>query len=201
MSSYLVISPLEAEERPATAVELEQRIDQKLPHIELSDLLIEVDRWTQFSQHLTNTSGSKPRSKDFLQYLYAAVIAHGCNIGLTKMAQIADLRYDRLTWCNNWYLREDTLKAATAVLVNFHYHQPLAAYWGGGTLSSSDGQRFPTSGKIRNATALPRYFGYGRGVTLLYLDLGPVLAVWDEGHPSYRARCHLRPRCHPGQRN
>jgi len=31
--------------------------------------------------------------------------------------------------------------------------------------SSSDGQRFPVSGKIRNAQAIPRYFGYGKGVT------------------------------------
>lgn len=144
---------------------MEQRIDDKLPHVELSDLLIEVDRWTHFSQYLTQASGSESRSKDFLPHLYAALIAHGCNIGLTKMAQIADLRYDRLAWCNNWYLREETLQAATNALVNFHYHQPLAAHWGGGTLSSSDGQRFPTSGKIRNATPLPRYFGYGRGVT------------------------------------
>jgi TnpA family transposase len=162
---HLIVSPLQAEDRPDSAVELEQRIDSKLPHIELSALLIEVDRWTQFSQHLTHASGSEPRSKDFLPHLYAALLAHGCNIGLAKMAQIADLNYDRLAWCNNWYLREDTLQAATNALVNFHYHQPLAAHWGGGTLSSSDGQRFPTSGKIRNATALPRYFGYGRGVT------------------------------------
>lgn len=28
-------------------------------------------------------------------------------IGLTKMAQIADLSYDRLAWCNNWDLREE----------------------------------------------------------------------------------------------
>ncbi|MFO0951183.1 MAG: Tn3 family transposase [Isosphaeraceae bacterium] len=27
------------------------------------------------------------------------------------------------------------------------------------------GQRFPVSGKVRMATALPRYFGYGKGVT------------------------------------
>ena len=41
----------------------------------------------------------------------------------------------------------------------------MSRLWGGGTLSSSDGQRFPAAGKVRNATALPRYFGYGRGVT------------------------------------
>jgi TnpA family transposase len=52
-----------------------------------------------------------------------------------------------------------------AALVNFHYRQPLAPHWGGGTLSSSDGQRFPVRGKVRNASALPRYFGYGQGIT------------------------------------
>src|SRR6202040_3536257 len=46
-----------------------------------------------------------------------------------------------------------------------HPHQPMSRHWGGGTLSSSDGQRFPVSGKVRNATALLRYFGYGRVVT------------------------------------
>ena len=35
---------------------------------------------------------------------------------------------------------------------------------GGGTPSSSDGQRIPVAGKIRNATALPRYFRY-QGLT------------------------------------
>jgi TnpA family transposase len=161
----LIVSPLEAEERPASAVALEQHLDQRLPHVDLSELLIEVDRWTRFSQHLTHAGGSAPRSPDFLRHLYAAILAQGCNIGLTKMAQIADLSDDRLAWYTTWYLREDTLKAAMAAIVNFQYHQPLSHRWGGGTLSSSDGQRFPVAGKVRNAVALPRYFGYGRGVT------------------------------------
>jgi len=68
-------------------------------------------------------------------------------------------------FCCSTYLREETLKAAVTALVNFQYHQPLAQHWGGGTLSSSDGQRFPVRGKVRNARALPRYFGYGEGIT------------------------------------
>jgi len=92
-------------------------------------------------------------------------LAQGCNIGLTRMAQISDRAYDRLAWCTTWYLREETLPAAVAATVNFQHRHPMSRHWGGGTLSSSDGQRFPVSGKVRNATALPRYFGYGRGVT------------------------------------
>ena len=160
----LVISPLDAEDRPESAIALEQRTHKMLPHIELTNLLIEVDRWTHFSEHFRHVDGSVSRNKDFLLYLYASILSQGCNLGLTEMAQIASLSYDQLIWCNNWHIREETLKDATVALVNFHYHQPLTQHWGGGALSSSDGQRFPVSGKIRIAEALPRYFGYGKGV-------------------------------------
>ena len=79
--------------------------------------------------------------------------------------RISDLTNQKLAWCTNRYIRDETLKAATTRLVNFQYHQPLSRSWGSGTLSSSDGQRFLVSGKVRMATALPRYSGFGKGVT------------------------------------
>jgi Tn3 transposase DDE domain len=39
------------------------------------------------------------------------------------MARISDLTYQKLAWCTNWYVRDETLKAATTRLVNFQYHQ------------------------------------------------------------------------------
>jgi TnpA family transposase len=41
----------------------------------------------------------------------------------------------------------------------------LAKVWGGGTLSSSDGQRFPAAVRSQTARPLPRYFGFGAGLT------------------------------------
>lgn len=60
---------------------------------------------------------------------------------------------------------KESIRNSNTKLVNFHHKQWLCGYWGNGTLSSSDGQRFPTSGKIRNASAIVKYFGFGRGVT------------------------------------
>ena len=140
-------------------------VDERLPRVELSELLVEVDGWTGFSGCLEHAGGREPRSRDLTRHLYAAILAQGCNLGLTRMAQISDRTYDRLAWCTTWYLREETLRAAVAKLVNYQHRQPQSRYWGGGTLSSSDGQRFPAAGKVRNAAALPRYFGYGKGVT------------------------------------
>ena len=54
---------------------------------------------------------------------------------------------------------------AFSALVDFQHQLPLASSWGGGTLSSSDGQRFPVRGSAENATALPKYFGLGKGLT------------------------------------
>ena len=34
-------------------------------------------------------------------------------------------------------------------------------------MSSSDGQRFPVPVKSQNAVSLPRYFGYGKGLTFM----------------------------------
>jgi len=161
----LIISPVRGEDPPASAEQLRDHVVTRLPKLDLSDLLIEVDRWTGFSRSLQHAGGAEPRTRDLVTHLYAAIFAQACNFGLDQMAELAGLSYRRLAWCTTWYLREDTLKAAIAQVVNFQHRQHLAQAWGSGTLSSSDGQRFPVTVKARNATALPRYYGYGRGLT------------------------------------
>jgi hypothetical protein len=191
---HLVVPPFAADELSASAAALAAAVTARLPRVDLADLLIEVDGWTGFTRHLTHAGGvirrtseegsmdaersgdeqqpdlwdsaaAEHQSLGHLRYLYAAVLAEACNVPLTEMAQSADLAYDRLRYAAHWHLREDTLSGAVAALVNYQYRQGLAALWGAGTLSSSDGQRFPVRGKARGATAVPRYFGYGRGIT------------------------------------
>jgi TnpA family transposase len=161
----LVLTPLEGEGRPASAEALADELATRLPRVDLSELLIEVDTWTHFSAHLVHATNGDPVRPPFLPALYASVVAQACNFGLDQMAQSTDLAYERLAWCTTWYLREDTLKTAFSALVNYHHQLPLSQAWGTGMLSSSDGQRFPVTGKNRLARPLPRYFAYGLGVT------------------------------------
>ncbi len=161
----LIVPMDEGEELAASAQALAEQVSRRIPQVDLPALLLEVDQWTGFSQHLTHAAGGQPRTDALLLHLHASVLAQGTNMGPVEMAHSANLLYDRLAWTSSWYVREETLKAAVAALVNFQYRQPLAQHWGGGTLSSSDGQRFPVRGHIRNARALPRYYGYGQGLT------------------------------------
>jgi hypothetical protein len=143
----LTISPVRGEDPPESAEQLQERVAERLPQLDLPDLLIEVDRWTGFSRSFQHAGGAEPRTKDLLVHLHAAVFAQACNFGLDQMAELADLSYRKLAWCATWYLREETLKAAIAQIVNFQHRLRLAHAWGGGTLSSSDGQRFPVASR------------------------------------------------------
>ena len=161
----LIVTRLPGEEISASSEALKKEISDRLPEIELTDLLIEVDGWTNFSRHFEHPNGSEPRSPDALHHCYASILAQACNFGFMQMQRMSGLTYRKMAWFSTWYLREETLKAAFSELVNFHSRLPLTQFWGGGTLSSSDGQRFPVSVKTRNAVAVPRYFGYGKGLT------------------------------------
>lgn len=75
------------------------------------------------------------------------------------------MSFEQLAWASTWHLTDVALKRAFSAVVDYHHRQPLSSQWGGGTLSSSDGQRFPVRPGVPTASALPRYFGYGRGLT------------------------------------
>lgn len=161
----LVVTKLAGEEQSDSLLALENLVSGRLPEVELTDILIEVDRWTRFSRFFQHPNGNEPRSKEALAHCYASILAQACNFGLVQMSRMSGFSYRKLAWHTTWYLREETIKNAFSELVNYQNRQPLAQIWGGGTLSSSDGQRFPVPVKTRNAVALPKYFGYGRGLT------------------------------------
>jgi TnpA family transposase len=63
------------------------------------------------------------------------------------MAEACGIPYDVLRWTQEWYVREETLREANTVIVNHHHALELPRVFGGGTMSSSGGQRFPVRGK------------------------------------------------------
>ncbi|MDH5372285.1 MAG: Tn3 family transposase [Acidimicrobiia bacterium] len=151
---------LSAERTPSHVTDQAEQLVSRLPTVPLSELLIEIDQATEFTRHLTHAAGSQPRhpNLEHRRNLYAAMLAQACNFGITRMAELCGISTDTLAWTTRWYLREDTLRAANAAIVNAHHRHPLARVWGGGTLSSSDGLRLPIRGRSLTARAMSRYF-------------------------------------------
>jgi TnpA family transposase len=116
-----------------------------LPHIRITELLLEVDHWTGFSRHFTHLKTGEPPSDPSL--LLAVVLADGINLGLSKMAEACpEASYSKLSWLAAWHIRNETYTKALAELVNAQHQQPLSQAWGEGNTSSSDGQRFRAGG-------------------------------------------------------
>ena len=169
-------------------------IEQRLPEVDLPGLLIEVDRWTDFTDQLTPLSGSCSRSPEMPCILYAAIIAQATNLGLSDMTRASDFGYQQLEWASEQYLRDDTLTAASACLVDRHHRLPLIQAWGTGRLSSSDGKRFASRTRGPGVAALPRYFGHRRrGLQIYLMDLGSVPPVREQGRRRDRPRCDAHP--------
>jgi len=158
----LKITPLD-NAVPAEAEELMQQAYSLLPHLKITDLLLEVDSWTGFSRlfrHLK--SGEVAQDKHLL---LTAILADAINLGLSKMAESCPgTTYARLTWLQAWHVRDETYSAALTELVNAQFRQPFAAYWGDGTTSSSDGQNFKTGGRGKFAGQVNMKYGQEPGV-------------------------------------
>ncbi len=154
----LVISPLTAEDVPAEAAELKSELTELLPFATIVSLLIEMDARTGFLDAFTHAGGKQARSPELKRNLVAVLIAGATNLGLTRMAEASGISYDTLAWTAEWHVREETLREANLAVIGYHQRLPMTGVFGGGTLSSSDGQRFPTRGKSLTARALSRYF-------------------------------------------
>jgi len=161
----LVVTPLSAETPDPDLDRLRDTVHALLPEIDLVDLLVEVNSWCGFLDELIHAGHATDRSPDHKARLLAAIVANGCNFGLATMARIAGFTPDELTWTQDWYLRTETVRASNDRIINHQIRQPIAETWGTGTLSSSDGQRFPMIASSPRARAMRRYFT-GSGATI-----------------------------------
>ena len=140
----LVVAPLE-NQTPAAAGKLAQMLYDLLPRVRITDLLEEVDGWTGFTAAFTHLkTGVPPRER---RLLLTTILADGVNLGLKRIAEACTAgSFWQLARVVDWHVREETYTRATACLVDSQRLAPLAALWGDGTASSSDGQHFHAGG-------------------------------------------------------
>ena len=159
----LKITPLRAA-TPPEAENLRDAAYDLLPRIKITDLLLEVNHWTGFSECFTHQRNGHPAENRAA--LLTAILADGINLGLSRMAEAcrgSTLR--QLAWVHDWHIREETYTAALSRLINAHRAMPLAQLWGAGTTSSSDGQYFRAGDRGEGLADINARHGNEPGVT------------------------------------
>ena len=158
----LKITPLD-KAVPDDAEALMQQAYSLLPHLKITELLLEVDSWTGFTRHFQHRKSGAMAEDPHL--LLTAILADAINLGLSKRAESCPgTTYAKLTWLQAWHIRDETYSASLAELVNAQFQQPFAAYWGDGTTSSSDGQNFKAGGRGQAAGQVNLRYGQDPGV-------------------------------------
>ena len=153
------------EKEDAVEATMAARLDAMLPPVRLTDLLEEVDRWTGFTALFGHVQTGRPPA-DRRAFL-AALIAEATNLGLARMARVcAAASRKQLVWTATWHMREETFALALARLVEAQDKTPLAAVFGTGTASSSDGQHFFLGGPGEASGTVNPHRGREPGITL-----------------------------------
>jgi TnpA family transposase len=179
----------DALEIPPRVEELRRVIETHLPRVRIEDLLVEVDSWCSFLGAFCPLGGYQPRSDNLDVALPAALIAHGTNLGIAALGHSAEgVTVDMLQHVSRWFLREETLRAANALLVDYHHRLDLSSVWGDGTRSSSDGQRFGVRASSLLGVLYPRYFDYYDRAVTVYTHTSDQFSVFGSRAISCSAR-------------
>ena len=129
-----------------------------LPRIRITDLFSEVARWTLFTDCFTHLRSGETVADP--RVLMASLLADGLNLGLTRMAEACTIAsLGKLAWAADRHIRDETYALALRRLVDYQKREPLAAIFGGGFASSSDGQFFRAGGFGRDAGRVNAHYG------------------------------------------
>lgn len=129
---------------PEGAEDLLFDLYKRIPDTRITDILIEVDTATGFTDAFTHLRTGAP-CKDRIGLLNV-LLAEGINLGLSKMAEATNTHgYWELMRLSRWHIESEALGRALAIVVEAQAKLPMAAFWGMGKTASSDGQFFPAA--------------------------------------------------------
>ena len=114
----------------------------RLPRTRITDVLLEVDNATGFSEAFIHLRTGAPCADRI--GLLNVILAEGINLGLRKMAEATSTHgFWELIRIARWHVEGSAYDRALAMVVEAQAALPMAAIWGAGKSSSSDGQFFP----------------------------------------------------------
>ena len=158
----LTITPIK-DETPEAATARSRLVYGRLPQIKIPDLLTEVNARTGFADCFTHYRSGHPATDQ--KALFAAVLADGVNLSVSRMAAVTqNLSARQIAWTHDWHLREETYSNAQACLVDMQRQLPLAKLWGDGASSSSDGQFFRAGGRGEASADINAKYGRTPGL-------------------------------------
>ena len=148
---------------PEGAGDLVVDLYRSLPDVRITDLLLNVDDATRFTEAFAHLRTGTP-CKDRIGLLNV-LLAEGLNLGLRKMAEATSSHdYFQLSRLSRWHVEGDAINLALAMVIEAHARLPMAQLWGQGLTASSDGQFFPTTRQGEAMNLVNARYGHEPGL-------------------------------------
>lgn len=161
-----------------------------LPHVKITELLLEVDEWTGFTRHFTHLkSGDQTKDKHLL---LTTILGDTINQGLIKMAEpCPDTTYAKLAWLQTWHIRDETCGARACQCA---VPTSLCRTLGRRHRLVVGRSELPNRQQGREHRAHQAEIRQQSRADLLHPYIRPVRAVSNQGGQRRRARFDLRSR-------
>lgn len=144
--------------------EVNNPIFNKIPEIDLPELLWLIQKRTGFLRAFTHILKKHSKAKIDEESLLAAIIACGTNNGPYKMASMCSISYPTIKKMKDCFLREETLKLANEIIINAGAKLEIQRYYdiNSQVHSSIVGKKYYAVGNVFNSRYSPKYFGLAR---------------------------------------
>lgn len=154
--------PPKSQESPSVK-NLEALIAKRIPERNLTDILKNVDYWTNFTRHFGPFSGSDPKLERATERYLLTTFTYGCNLGPTQAARhmrgIITARM--LASVHHRHISIENLNAALTDVINRYNVLSLTKLWGDGTTAAADGTKYELYEENLLSEYHIRYGGYG----------------------------------------
>jgi hypothetical protein len=102
----LILTQLDGLDEPPSLIQLRKVVAERLPRVELAELVLEVALRTGFTEAFTHLIDRSARTADFALSLCAALLAEAYNTGPEPFIRhdTPALRRDRIAWVKQNYL-------------------------------------------------------------------------------------------------
>ena len=148
---------------PDGAADLVADLYRRMPDARITDILLEVDDATRFTEAFTHLRTGSP-CRDRIGLLNV-LLAEGINLGLRKMAEATTTHgFWELMRIARWHVEGEAYDRALSTVVEAQAALPMAAFWGTGRTASSDGQFFPAGGRGELLNLVNARYGTEPGV-------------------------------------
>lgn len=139
-----VLRRVTAKEVPASALALQNAIENRIAPRNLLDVLANIEHWTGFTRHFGPMSGNDPKLRNARERYLLTVFAMGCNLGPNQAARHLSngVTPHQLSFVHRRHMSLDQLDQACRDLAELYLRLELPKLWGDGKKVAADGTQY-----------------------------------------------------------